>query len=197
MRLQTRPQASSSCSAVGAAAAKRNRAGAKAGDPGGHDQQPAQREDEPSDEVIRAPGRAARWDGSGDQLAASVVAAVGRALHGCPGLDTLALIELAVVLAFAAWALRTVLAGRPSYFTYLVIAIVGLWEGLDLLPVLLHHYVLIALPAFVARTATVLCVGASAGILVLVFGLAELASPRQARPGAGSVSSKSRPSGVR
>jgi hypothetical protein len=114
-------------------------------------------------------------------VTAEVVAAVGRGLHGRPGLDTLALIELAAVLAFAAWALRSVLTGRPGYFTYLVIAIVGLWEGLDLLPVLLHHYVLIALPPFLARAVTVLCLGTSAGILVLVFRLADIASSGSSR----------------
>ena len=114
-------------------------------------------------------------------VTSEVVAAIGRGLHGRPGLDLLALIELAGVLAFAAWALRSVVTRRPSYFTYLLIAIVGLWEGLDLLPVLLHHYVLIALPPFVARTATVMCLGASVGILVLVFRLAEIASPGSLR----------------
>jgi hypothetical protein len=50
---------------------------------------------------------------------------------------------------------------------------VAVWEGLNLLPTLLYGYVLAALPAFLARSATVLCLGAGAGLLVLVFRLAD------------------------
>lgn len=88
---------------------------------------------------VRRPGlngRVAAMLGAG-VVVASVVAAIGRGMHGRSGLDTLALIELAGV-----WDSRS---GRcagcspdASYFSYLVIAIVGLWEGLDLLPTLLH-----------------------------------------------------------
>ncbi len=104
-------------------------------------------------------------------LAATVTAALGRDLHGRPGLSAFQLIELALVLAFVAWALSRILARRASYFTYLAIAIIALWEGAVLVPTLLHGFVLVALPAFVARSASVLALAGGAGLLFLVFRL--------------------------
>ncbi len=66
---------------------------------------------------VRRPGldgRVAAMLGTG-VVAASVVAAIGRGMHGRSGLDTLALIELAGDAGFAVWALRRVFAGRASY----------------------------------------------------------------------------------
>lgn len=106
-------------------------------------------------------------------LAAFAVAAVGRELHGRPLVSALQLIELAFMLAFVAWGLRRVLWQHPGYFTYFVIAFAALWQGLELIPTLTHGYVLIAEPAFVARLCAVICLGCGAGVLALVFRLAE------------------------
>jgi hypothetical protein len=70
-------------------------------------------------------------------------------------------------------ALLHVLRARAGYFAYFVIASAAVWEGFNLLPTLLHGYVLVALPAFLARSATVLCLGAGAALLPLVFRLAD------------------------
>jgi len=114
-------------------------------------------------------------------LAALSVAALDRGLHGRPNLDPFSLIELAATLAFAGWGLRAVASGRAGYFTYFMIAAAAIWEGVDLLPTLLYGYVLAALPAFLTRTATVLCLGTGAGILPLVFRLADQRQPNADR----------------
>jgi hypothetical protein len=102
-------------------------------------------------------------------LAAIVVAALGRGLHGRPALTVLQVLELGVVLAFVAWRLFRVLVPRPppGYFSYFAIAFVALWEGAALIPTLLDGYVLAAVPAFAARAAAVLCFGCGLGLLLL------------------------------
>ena len=112
-------------------------------------------------------------------IAGLSVAALARGLHGRPGVPAGQVVELAVVLAFAAWALYRVIVDRPGYVPYFAIAFVALWEGFNTAGTLINHYVLLALPAAAARVASVVCLGAGAGILVLVFRLAE--SPRRAR----------------
>ena len=116
-------------------------------------------------------------------LVALGVGAIGRGLHGRPDLSVLEVAELAATLAFVAWGLRHLALGRPGYFAYLLIAAGAIWEGLELLPTLLNGFVLIALPAFVARSATVLCLAASAALLPLVFRLADLPQAVSARAG--------------
>ena len=106
-------------------------------------------------------------------VAAIAVAAIGRGLHGRPTVSVFQLIELGFVLSLVGWALVHVLTARAGYFTYFVIAFVAVWEALNLLPTLLAYYVLVALPAFLTRSATVLCLGAGAGLLLLVFRLAD------------------------
>ena len=117
-------------------------------------------------------------------LIALGVGAVGRGLHGRPDLSVLQLAELAATLAFVAWGLRHLALDRPGYFAYLLIAAAAIWEGLELLPTLLNGFVLIALPAFLARSATVLCLSTSAALLPLVFRLADLPPARSPRAGA-------------
>jgi hypothetical protein len=104
-------------------------------------------------------------------LAAITAAAVGRGLHGRPTVSVIQLVELGIVLAFAAWAGFRVVFRRPGFLSYLVIAVVALWEGVELIPTLLNGFVLIDLPAFVARSASVVALGAAAGLLLMVFRL--------------------------
>jgi hypothetical protein len=107
-------------------------------------------------------------------LAAIAIAALGQAFHGRPSVSVVQLLELAAILAFVGWALFRVCLGRAGAFTYFGIAVVGLWEGFELLPTLTHGFVLIALPAFLARVAAVVSLGAAVGLLVLVFRLYDL-----------------------
>jgi hypothetical protein len=105
-------------------------------------------------------------------LSAVAAAAVGRGLHGRPAVSVLQLLEMAIVLGFALWGLVRVVVQRPGFLSYFVVALVALWEGLELVPTLVNGFVLIALPAFVARAATVLALGCGVGLLLMVFRLA-------------------------
>jgi hypothetical protein len=49
----------------------------------------------------------------------------------------------------------------------------ALWGGLVAVPTLTHGYVLMSLPAFVARAAAVLCLGAGSGLLLIMFRLVD------------------------
>jgi hypothetical protein len=104
-------------------------------------------------------------------LASVAVAAFGRELHGRPTVSVFQFVELGALLAFVAWGSVRVLWRRSGYFSYFVIAIVALWQGAVLIPTLLDGYVLIALPAVVARAASVVSLGAGVGLLLLVFRL--------------------------
>jgi hypothetical protein len=110
-------------------------------------------------------------------LVSLAIAAIGQGLHGRPSVTGFQVAELVLVLAFAVWGLRKVLLGRPGYFSFFLIAFVAVWEGVELFPTLRHGFVLIELPAFLARTAAVLCLGCGAAMLLLVFRLADLAGP--------------------
>jgi len=100
-------------------------------------------------------------------LVAIAAAAVARGMHGRPTLSGLGVFGLVAALVFVAWGLRQVLLLCPSYFTYLAIAFVALWEGAVLIPTLLDGFVLLALPAAVTRAAAVLCLGCGAALLVV------------------------------
>lgn len=107
-------------------------------------------------------------------LVAIAVASCGRQLHGRPAVSAFGVVELAVILGLVAWGLERVLRRRAGFLTYFVIAFVAIWEGITLLPALFDGFVLMAIPAFVARTAAVLCLGGGGGLVLLAFRLAEL-----------------------
>jgi hypothetical protein len=115
--------------------------------------------------------RVARGLGVG-ALVAITVAAVGRDLHGRPNVSTFQLIELALILAYVAWGAIRVMFSRPTYVTCFVIALVAMWEGIELIPTVLHGFVLAAVPAFVARASAVVCLGCGVGLLLMTFRLA-------------------------
>jgi hypothetical protein len=117
-------------------------------------------------------------------LVAIAVAAVGRGFHGRPTVSTLQLIEPGIVLAFVAWRLFRLLFSRerPGYFSYFAIAFVALWEGAALIPTLLSGFVLIALPAPLARATAVLCLACGLALLLLAPRIGEqdeAGSPRR------------------
>jgi hypothetical protein len=85
------------------------------------------------------------------------LAAVGRDLHGRPGLSGFGVVELAVISTFVAWALSRVVRDRASSLILFLIAVVAAWEGVSLIPTLLHGYVLLAMPPLLGRIATVIC----------------------------------------
>ena len=116
---------------------------------------------------------AARVLGFGS-LIAIACAAVARDLHGRPAVSVFQLITFAVLVAFVVWAVRQLLLRRAGYFTYFAIAFVAVYEGAQLVPTLLNGFVLAAVPALVARTAAVVCLGCGAGLLLFSFRLVDL-----------------------
>jgi hypothetical protein len=112
-------------------------------------------------------------------LIAIAVGGCGRQLHARPAVSAWQLILLGTFVVFVGWGLRRLLVRRHGSLFFFVVSIAALWEGLELLPTLLHGFVLMAVPASVARVAAVLCLGAGAGLLVL--------APRFARQGEDDV----------
>jgi hypothetical protein len=104
-------------------------------------------------------------------LMAVTAASIGLELHGRPTIPVFHYVLLAALLAFVVWGLLRVALRPPGFFSYFLIAIVALWEGLELIPTLVNGFVLIAVPAFVARAAGVLALGSAAGLLLMVFRL--------------------------
>lgn len=102
-------------------------------------------------------------------LVAIAVAGLGRQLHGRPAVSVFQLVELGAILAFVAWGSFRVGFRRAGAFSYFAIAVVALWEGAGLIPTLTNGFVLIELPAFVARAAAVVGLGAAGGLILLMF----------------------------
>jgi hypothetical protein len=115
-------------------------------------------------------------------LAGFTVAVIGQGLHGRPSVSAGQGITLAVALAFTAWAAWRLLRRRHGWFTFFIVAAVVIWEGASLVAVLLDGYVLLALPAAVARVAVVTCLAAGVALLPVVFALAERPRRRLAAP---------------
>lgn len=108
---------------------------------------------------------------------ALAVGAVGKQLHGRPAIGAGQLILLAVALAFFAFLLRRILLGRVGYFLLFVVFICSLMGDFELIPTLLHGYVLIALPASVARGAAVVCAGCGAALLPMTIRRSQAMEP--------------------
>ncbi len=114
-------------------------------------------------------------------LIAVAIAGLGLQLHGRPTVSILQIVELAFILAFVGWGLWRAVLHRPGYFTAFLVAVGAIWAGGVLIPTLLHGFVLIALPAFLARTVTVICLATGAGLLLLVLRLFDHADRDETR----------------
>jgi hypothetical protein len=100
-------------------------------------------------------------------LVSIVAGSAAKQLHGRPTVGAFALIEFVVIAALAAWGLWRVLSGRAGYFMLFAIGFLAIAVGLELVPTLLRGFALTALPAFVARSLAVMCLGAGIGLLRL------------------------------
>lgn len=106
-------------------------------------------------------------------LVAVTIAALGLQLHGRPTISAFQFVELAAILAFVGWGFSRALFRRPGYFTCFLIGVAALWAGGEMITTLLYGFVLISLPAFLARVVTIVCLGTGAGLLLLVFRLSD------------------------
>jgi len=120
-------------------------------------------------------------------LISVTIAGLGLQLHGRPTITPFQFVELAAILAFVGWGLSRSLFRQPGYFTCFLIGVAALWAGGEMITTLLYGFVLISLPAFLARTATIVCLATGAGLLLLVFRLADLGEARA--PAAASAAS--------
>lgn len=102
-------------------------------------------------------------------LAAIAVADAARYLHGRPGVTAGELLALALILAGVCIGAVRLARSRSSYPLLFVVAFASLWAGLTLSPALFHGYVLLALPAFVDRTAAVVLLGGGASLILLAL----------------------------
>jgi hypothetical protein len=95
------------------------------------------------------------------------VGMAGRYLHGRPGISPGNVVLLLVIIVALAAAAGRVLSGRSGLPLLLATAVVGLWAGLTLITVLTHGYVLLAVPAFVARSVTAALLGGSLSLALI------------------------------
>ena len=100
------------------------------------------------------------------------VGAVARGFHERPGPSASALILCAVILMLVGGAVWLLQVGTGQAFTYALIAVGGLSEAGTLIPTLFHGYVLLAVPGFIARAATVVCIAGGVGLIVMLGQLA-------------------------
>lgn len=80
-------------------------------------------------------------------------------LHGSPNVTLGNLVLLLITIAVFGAVASRLLAGRFGGPLLLVTAVIALWAGLTLLPVLTHGYALVVLPIFLARVIAVALLG--------------------------------------
>ena len=102
-------------------------------------------------------------------LVAIAVAGAGRELHGRPHVTVGQVVLLVAILAATGYGAWRLTSRRSGYLLLFVIAFASLWAGLILLPTLLHGYVLVALPGWLARTDTVVLLGGSVGLVLMAL----------------------------
>ncbi len=124
--------------------------------------------------------RMARWL-AGALLIAMLIAGAGRELHGRPTVAPGQLAILALVIAGVAYCATRLLRGEAGYFLLFAIAFAALWAGGILVPTALHPYVLMAVPAFVARATMVVCLGGGVSLILVTMRMLDAGSGRARR----------------
>lgn len=102
-------------------------------------------------------------------LALVAVGMAGKYLHGSPTVTVWNVVLLLVLLAILGAVAGRLLGGRSGPPLLLVVAVIGLWAGLTLLPVLTHGYALVILPLFLARAIAVALLGGA--LSLALFGV--------------------------
>jgi hypothetical protein len=100
-------------------------------------------------------------------LALIAIATAARYLHGRPGVGIGSVLLLVVILAAISAAAAAVVRERAGLPLMLGTAIVALWTGLKMITVLTHGYVLLPLPALVARSVIAALLGGSLGLALI------------------------------
>jgi hypothetical protein len=116
-------------------------------------------------------------------IAGVALCATGRQLHGRPAVTIWQLIVLAFELAYCAWALGWLVRGRPGWLTFLLLAMVALWQGISLVTTLVEGDALVATSPLLAHLGDVACLGAGLAILPIAIVMAERSQLRDKRRG--------------
>ncbi len=102
-------------------------------------------------------------------LALAAVGMGGKYLHGSPAVTAGNVVLLVVTLAVFGAVAGRLLGGRFGGPLLLVTAVIALWAGLTLLPVLTHGYALVALPIFLVRVIAATLLGGA--LSLTLFGV--------------------------
>jgi ABC-type Co2+ transport system permease subunit len=116
-------------------------------------------------------------------LAAFALASIGHQLHGRPTVTAGQLTVLGLELAVVAWGVVALVRRRHNWLSLFVVAGLAIWQGIALAPALTDGYVLLALPPALGRIAVAGCLAAGAGLLPLVFVMAERSGVARGRSG--------------
>lgn len=121
-------------------------------------------------------------------IVAFAVASAGHQLHGRPFVSAGQIAVLAIELVAAAWAAAVTIRNRHNWLTLFVVAGVAIWQGIALAPALVDGYALLATGPVLGRLSVIGCLAAGAGLLPIVFVMADRAGIGRggARPGAGA-----------
>jgi hypothetical protein len=102
-------------------------------------------------------------------LAALVVVALARLLHGRPTVSGVQVTEFAVALAAILGGGIAFARGRWLAAIPFLVAFIALWAGLTFLPVLTHQYALLVLPGWLTRAATTLLLGGGVSLVLMAM----------------------------
>lgn len=102
-------------------------------------------------------------------LALVAVGMGGKYLHGSPAVTAGNVVLLVVTLAVLGAVAGRLLGGRFGGPLLLVAAVIALWAGMTLLPVLTHGYALVALPIFLVRVIAATLLGGA--LSLALFGV--------------------------
>ncbi len=104
---------------------------------------------------------------TGALLAALIVVAVARLLHGRPSVSPVQITEFVVAAVAIIAGAATFATGRFRAAIPLIVAFVALWAGLTFLPILTHQDAQLILPAWLTRAATALLLGGGLSLVLV------------------------------
>jgi hypothetical protein len=110
-------------------------------------------------------------------LALVAVGMGGKYLHGSPSVNVGNVVLLLVTLLVLGAVADRLIARRFGAPPLLVTAVIALWAGVTLLPVLTHGYALVALPILVVRVIAVALLGGALSLALFAVRMLDRATP--------------------
>jgi hypothetical protein len=106
-------------------------------------------------------------------VAGIALSTIGRQLHGRPVVGVGQVVVLAIELAYCAWILTWVARGRAGWLSFLILAMVALWEGFTLVTTLVEGDALLVTGPWLGRLGAVICLSTGAALLPIAIVMAE------------------------